>query len=109
MESDWTAFEQRGVRAAAIACQKIEGIARARRFVEAQRYPFPILFDETRRTSMDYGVFHALDIDAYRIARPAVFVLDRAGTIRWIAVSPGQTARPANSALIDAVDRAARY
>ncbi len=97
------------MKAAAIACQTIDGIAGARRFVERRRIPFPILFDETRRTSMDYGVYRHMGIDAYRIARPAVFVLDRAGPIRWIAVSPNQLARPATAALIDAVDRAARY
>ena len=97
------------MRAAAIACQKINGITRARRFVEKRLLPFPILFDETRQVSRDYGVYHALGIDAYRMARPTVFVLDRAGTIRWIAVSTRQTARPATAELIDAVERAGRH
>ena len=59
--------------------------------------------------SRDYGVYHTLGIDAYRMARPAVFVLDRVGTIRWIAVSTRQTARPATAELIDAMERAGRY
>lgn len=109
MESDWNRFEDRRARVVAIAVQKIDGLLKARRFVEEHRYRFPILFDETRETTKAYGVYHFVGADAFRIARPAVFVLDRKLTIRWIAVSPHQRARPSSDRLIEAVEDAGRY
>jgi peroxiredoxin len=109
LESDWREFSERNVSVVAIAVQKIDGMANARRFVEEQRYPFAILFDETRETTKAYGVYHVAGVDAFRIARPAIFVLDRGRIIRWIAISPNQRARPATSDLVEAVRSASRY
>ena len=102
-------FEQRKVKVIAIAVQKIDGMLKARKFVEEHRYPFPILFDETRETTRAYGVYHFAGVDAFRIARPAVLVLDRDRMIRWIAVSRHQRARPTMESLIEAIEAADRY
>ena len=93
----------------AIAIQKIDGMLRARKFVEEHGYHFPMLFDETRETTKAYGVYHFAGVDAFRIARPSVLVLDRERTVRWIAVSPHQRARPSTGALIEAIESAGRY
>jgi peroxiredoxin len=106
--SDWNEFSRRNVSVVAIAIQKIDGVAKARRFLEEQKYAFPILFDQTRSATKAYGVYHVLGIDAFRIARPAIFVLDRRRIIRWIAISPHQLARPSTADIIAAVDAAAR-
>jgi peroxiredoxin len=79
-----------GTALVAIAIQKIDGILKARRFVEERQLPFPILFDQTREVTRAYGVYHHIGLDAYRIARPSAFVLDTQQTVRWIAVSPHQ-------------------
>ena len=102
-------FERRNVKLIAIAVQKIDGMLQARSFVEKHRYRFPILFDESRETTKAYGVYHLAGIDAFRIARPAALVLDRERTVRWIAVSPHQRARPATDSLIEAIEAAGKY
>ena len=37
------------------------------------RPPFEILIDETREVVKAYGVWHRIGLDAWNIARPAVF------------------------------------
>ena len=51
-----------------------------RRYVEETGLPFDILIDETRDVAKSYGVWHAWGLDAYNIARPAVFLIDRSGS-----------------------------
>jgi peroxiredoxin len=61
--------------------------APVRRYIEETGLPFNILVDESREVVRIYGVWHRLGLDAWNIARPALFVLDRAGVIRamWVA------------------------
>ena len=77
-----------------VAAQKIDGWFKGKDHVQSRKYPFPILFDETREVTRAYGVYHALAVDAFNIARPATFVVGRDGKICWIAVSPSQHERP---------------
>ena len=95
VESSYSEFMKRNAAVVFIAAQKINGLFRGKQFVDNKRYPFPVLFDETRQVTHAYGVYHALATDAYNIARPATFMIDENGTIRWIAVSPNQRERPA--------------
>src|SRR5215467_1528696 len=95
VESSYGEFEKRNVAVVFAAAQKIDGLFKGKEHVENKKYPFPVLFDESRRTTRTYGVYHAFGHDAYNIAHPATFVIDSHGTIRWIAVSPNQYERPA--------------
>ena len=81
----------------------------ARQFVKKHTYRFPILFDETREITQAFGVYHPLGLDAYRIARPAAFLLDEAQKIQWIAVSPNQTQLPTSTEMLEAIAAAGRY
>jgi methyl-accepting chemotaxis protein len=65
-----------------------------RRYIEETGLPFDILIDETREVAKAYGVWHAWGLDAYNIARPAVFLIDRAATIRYEFVSSRQDQYP---------------
>ena len=105
MEADQNEFTRRNVRILTITAQKIDGLLHARRFVRKHNYGFPILFDETRQVTKDYGVFHGMGIDAYRIARPAAFVLDKAHRIRWVGVAPNQTEWPRTPEILKIIDR----
>lgn len=87
-----------------IAAQRVNGLTGARKFVEERDYPFPLLFDETRRVTRQWGVYHRIGIDALHIAHPAVFLIDPEQVIRWIAVSPNQYTRPSTRELIGAVE-----
>ena len=73
-----------------------------RRYVEDNGLPFFILVDESREVTKQYGVWHRLGLDAWNIARPALFVIERTGTIRAIFVGESQEEFP-SPVEIDAV------
>lgn len=107
-ESAYDEFTKRGAAVAFIAAQKIDGLFKGKEHVQKRRYPFPVLFDETRTATRAYGVHHALGIDAYNIARRATFVIAGNGKICYIAVSPQQREAPNLEdicAAIEACDR----
>ena len=105
VESSIAEFGKRNAAVLIVAAQKIEGFSKAKEFVEQQKYHFPVLFDETRRVTRAYGVYHALGIDAINIAHPATFVIGRDGKICWIAVSPNQSERPPVDDILDVIDK----
>ncbi len=92
-----------------IAAQKIDGMFKGKAYLEKHRYPFPVLFDETREVTRAYGVHHALGIDAYNIARRSLFVIGGDGKICWIAVSPKQTEAPDLQSVLTAIESCDRY
>ena len=51
-----------------------------RRYIEETGLPFDILIDERRDMLRAYGVWHRIGLDAWNIARPAVFLIDQDGT-----------------------------
>ena len=57
-----------------------------RRYAETHGITFPLLTDKDRGVIKDYGVYHWLGLDAYNIARPATFVIDRALIIRFMYI-----------------------
>ena len=108
-ESAYDQFQKRGASVFFIAAQKIDGLFRGKAHVEKHEYPFPLLFDETRKTTRDYGVYHAIGMDAYNIAHPATFVVGRDGKICWIAVSPSQHERPRLEDVFAAIEACDKY
>ena len=94
LESSYKEFTKRGADLIVIAAQKIEGLSRGKEHVHEHKYPFPILFDQTRRVTRAFGVHHAIGVDAFNIARPATFIVNKDGKIGWIAISPNQVERP---------------
>lgn len=78
--------------------------APVRRYVEERGLPFHILVDESREVTKTYGVWHRMALDAWNIARPALFVIDRASVIRAIFVGERQEEFP-GAEEIDAVLR----
>ena len=104
VESSYEEFRKRDAADVFVAAQKIEGLFKGKEHVEKKKYPFPVLFDETRKATRAYGVYHAFGHDAYNIAHPATFVIDRDGKVRWIAVSPNQHERPAIQDILSVID-----
>jgi peroxiredoxin len=102
--SSYDEFVKRNAAVAFIAAQKIEGLFKAKEYVQQKNYPFPVLFDETRKVTRAYGVYHAFGHDAYNIAHPATFVIGRDGKICWIAVSPNQAERPTTEDILAAIE-----
>ena len=62
--------------------------------MEDNGFPFYILVDETRDVTKQYGVWHRVGLDAWNIARPALFVIERTSTIRAIFVGESQEEFP---------------
>ena len=65
-----------------------------RRYVEDKGLPFYILVDETRDVTKRYGVWHRIGLDAWNIARPALFVIGEDGVIRAVWVGETQAEFP---------------
>src|ERR1043166_6206974 len=101
VESFYKEFAKRNAAVVFAAAQKIDGFFNPKAYVEQKNYSFPVLFDETRKTTRAYGVYHAFGHDAYNIAHPATFVIGRDGKICWIAVSPNQQERPSIEDILD--------
>jgi peroxiredoxin len=67
-----------------------------RRYVEETGLPFNILVDESRDVLKAYGVWHAVGLTAWNIARPALFLIDQSGAIRYSAVGEKQDEFPSH-------------
>jgi peroxiredoxin len=50
-------------------------------------FPFPVLADAGRKVVREYGVYVRANFESINIARPANFVVDAAGTIRYIHIA----------------------
>lgn len=75
-----------------------------RRHIEETGLPFNILVDEPRDVLKAYGVWHRLGFDAWNIARPALFLIDRAGSIRYSFIGESQEEFPAHEEILRAID-----
>jgi peroxiredoxin len=50
-----------------------------------------------------YGVWHRVGIDAWNIARPALFIIDQAGIIRYVFVADWQSEFPTHAEIVKAL------
>ena len=82
----------------AVVAQRSEKV---KRYIEDTGLPFDILVDETRDTVKAYGVWHRIGFDAWNIARPALFVIDRGGIIRYVFVAGLQTEFPEHQLIVE--------
>ena len=55
--------------------------------------------------SKQYGVWHRIGLDAWNIARPAAFVIDRSGIIRAVFVGETQAEFPSSGDVDEAIGR----
>jgi glutaredoxin-dependent peroxiredoxin len=76
-----------------------------RRYIEETGLPFDILIDERRDMARAFGVWHRLGIDAWNIARPAVFLIEPDGRISYSFVGDNQREYPSIDELLAAADR----
>ncbi len=75
---------ERGARAAAVVAQRPAGAARDLR---DDPYPFPVLADAERTVVRQYGVYVRANFESVNIARPANFVIDAKGIVRFIHIA----------------------
>jgi peroxiredoxin len=95
-------YVARGIQVVTVVAQSSDVV---RRYVEDQGLPFNILIDESREVLKAYGVWHRLGLDAWNIARPALFLIDRAGKIHYSFVSDRQDEFPAHETIMREIDK----
>jgi len=76
-----------------------------RRYIEETGLPFNILVDESRDVLKTYGVWHRLGLDAWNIARPALFLIDPSGTIRYSFIGEHQEEFPTHEEIVKEVEK----
>ena len=76
-----------------------------RRYIEETGLPFNILIDESRDVLKAYGVWQRIGLYAWNIARPALFLIDTYGTIRYSFIGDSQEEFPAPEEIGAALDR----
>jgi peroxiredoxin len=78
----------------------------SRRLSQSQGYTFPILSDPHANTIRAYGVIHARGgEDGKDTARPAEFLVDQTGTIRWVNLAETLLARLRPETVLHVIDR----
>jgi thioredoxin-dependent peroxiredoxin len=90
LRDDIDKFAATGARVVTVAPDSAEGVAK---FVQDNEYPFPLLADT------DHKVFDAYDVISTMMSlgqRPAVFVIDKAGQVRFDSVGTQQWQIPSN-------------
>jgi len=61
-----------------------------RGFAERNGIMFPLLVDKDRSVIKSYGVYHWLSFEAYNIARPSTFIIDKQGIVRYMYIGTHQ-------------------
>jgi peroxiredoxin len=75
-------LSEAGIRPVAISIDTPED---SRNLAQSQGYTFPILSDRNAEAIRRYDLVHAkAGINGEDIARPAEFLIDSSGTVRWI-------------------------
>jgi peroxiredoxin len=77
-------FREAGARIVVIACER-PGPAAS--YLAAHPSPLTVLLDEDRRVARSYGVLQRFSLPLPNVARPASFVVDRCGFIRYAYVA----------------------
>ena len=90
MREDIDKFTTAGARVVTVAPDSADSVAK---FVRNNEYPFPLLADT------DHKVFDAYDVVSTMMSlgqRPALFVVDKAGQVRFDSVGTQQWQIPSN-------------
>lgn len=87
MRSQYAQLTDQGAVVIGVVGQDAQAIAD---FVERTPLPFVVLGDADRSVIKAYNVFNALNIDAFRVAHPSVFIVDPNGVIQFCQVASNQ-------------------
>jgi len=93
-------IEAAGAKLVGVVCQKR---SRVERHFAASPLFFPMVCDEDRRIAKRWGVYHRIGVDALHISRPASFVVDGRGIVRFAAIARNQFARVGIEELLGAL------
>ena len=85
------AYERLGVQLLGVTTQGAAGVAD---YVRREQIAFPILIDDGRTVTRLYGVYNLISYEGVNLPHNSIFLLDRAGVIRYIHVSVRSTDIP---------------
>jgi methyl-accepting chemotaxis protein len=88
-----------------VVAQRAEAV---RHYVEETGLPFNIMIDESREVVKAYGVWHRVGLDAWNIARPALFLIDQKGIVRYSFVGERQGDFPSHEEILQQLDKLMR-
>lgn len=91
LQSRYPDFERRGVRVVAVAVDPVETNAEVVKNLELD---YRVLADPQLRAIDAYGLRHPGGGDGHDIARPASFLIDEAGIVRWRNLTSNYRMRP---------------
>jgi peroxiredoxin len=96
-------FHQRGFEVVAIS---VDSPADSQKLCQSRGYTFPFLSDPKAETIRQFGVLHANGAGPGKdIARPAEFLVDAAGAVRWVNLTDDIRVRARPERVLAAIDR----
>ena len=96
-------FHDQGVEVVAIS---VDSPAESQKLCQSRGYSFPFLSDPNAQVIRQYGVLHPKGgEDDKDIARPAEFLVDAMGTIRWVNLTDDFRVRARPEAVLGAISR----
>ena len=100
IEKNLEAIEAQGIRAVAISVDAPEV---SRKLCQKAGYTFTFLSDPKAEVIRRYDLLHAgAGVNGQDIARPADFLVDATGTVRWVNVTENLWARTRPEQIIEA-------
>jgi methyl-accepting chemotaxis protein len=76
-----------------------------KRYVQDKGLPFDVLIDDSRDVLRAYDVWHRIGIDAWNIAKPALFLIDTEGIVRYAFVAQWQHEFPGYEEIRGEIER----
>ena len=95
-------YEEFAALDAEVLAISVDDLAGADYVVADLGIQFPVLYDPQAEVIRPYGVYNLLRDN---LATPAVFVIDKAGQVRWRWVAERYNQRPANQQIIDELEK----
>jgi peroxiredoxin len=96
-------FHQRGVEVVAIS---VDSPTESQKLCQSRGYTFPFLSDPKAETIRQYGVLHPKGGEnGQDIARPAEFLVDASGAIRWVNLTEDFRVRARPETVLAAIDQ----
>lgn len=87
MRSQYAQITAQGATVIGIVGQDAQAVAD---FLERTPLPFTVLGDADRAVTKAYNVYNPLNIDAFRVAHPSVFIVDPNGVVQFCQVASNQ-------------------
>ncbi|MFQ5957411.1 MAG: redoxin domain-containing protein, partial [Candidatus Brocadiales bacterium] len=92
-----------GAKLVGISTDSIESLKIFKR--EKLGFDVTLLSDSKRQVISQYGLVHPKGHGGEDIARPATFIIDKGGVVRWMKVASNFMVRPAPEEVLEALER----